>query len=625
MATTDQKTALPASVTVLFPRTDDGAPADTPTAYEIHIDTAAPPGLADDPAGFDGTRVLRSGVVATWSGGSSATNDAELQALAERIAHDWYAWQMAPLDAVYHGPAIWEPDGGHDLIFDHGAGTFQTRVCRGPWLDHLDQAGFLTPANSTVNVKGGTTAITSFAASTIDFDATYTTITNSPTGEANVELQVASATTGGVLTNTSQTIAGAKVFTNGAIFGDDIAISAEDVAPIYKPVTINALGEALTIELYDDVPTRHGYLQFYYDSSIAKSILRLIGDVGVDVAFGITDSIGFWVGASGTDPIGNKFAGGICTSISTTVGASGTDSIGNIFYKGLCTTVGSGSGGGTGDMSGPSSSVDGEIALFDGATGKVLKRAAGSGGVEATSGVYSTYTLTAAGKALLDDASASDQRTTLGLGSLATLSSVTTTEIAAATLVTESDGIASNDNDTTLPTSAAVKDYVDDAVAAGTGAPAGAIVMYGGSDTPTGWLRCDGSAVSRTTYAALFAVIGTTWGAGDGSTSFNVPNFAGRSPIGQGTGTGLTNRVQGTTGGTETHTLTTAQIPSHTHGPPAGESWDGFWCYDDTGTKTLAGGTVYSGASRGATGATGSGEAHNNMAPWLAISFLIKT
>jgi len=71
--------------------------------------------------------------------------------------------------------------------------------------------------------------------------------------------------------------------------------------------------------------------------------------------------------------------------------------------------------------------------------------------------------------------------------------------------------------------------------------PAGTMVMYGGSTAPSGWLLADGSAVSRTTYAALFAAIGTTYGVGDGSTTFNLPDFRGVFPKGAGT----TNRAAG--------------------------------------------------------------------------------
>ncbi len=67
--------------------------------------------------------------------------------------------------------------------------------------------------------------------------------------------------------------------------------------------------------------------------------------------------------------------------------------------------------------------------------------------------------------------------------------------------------------------------------------PVGIISPYGGASAPAGWLLCDGSAVNRTTYAALFAVLGTTYGAGDGSTTFNLPDMQGRVPIGAGTGT----------------------------------------------------------------------------------------
>lgn len=88
----------------------------------------------------------------------------------------------------------------------------------------------------------------------------------------------------------------------------------------------------------------------------------------------------------------------------------------------------------------------------------------------------------------------------------------------------------------------------------------GAIIMYGGAAAPSGYLLCDGTAVSRTTYAALFAVVGTTFGVGDGSTTFNLPDLRGRFPLGKAAaGTGST---LGGTGGALDHTHTG---PSHTH------------------------------------------------------------
>lgn len=94
--------------------------------------------------------------------------------------------------------------------------------------------------------------------------------------------------------------------------------------------------------------------------------------------------------------------------------------------------------------------------------------------------------------------------------------------------------------------------------------PAGAIQAYGGSSAPTGYLLCDGSAVSRSTYADLFTAIGTTYGAGDGSTTFNIPNLKGRVPVGRDSAQTEFD-VLGETGGAKTHTLTTAEIAAHQH------------------------------------------------------------
>lgn len=97
--------------------------------------------------------------------------------------------------------------------------------------------------------------------------------------------------------------------------------------------------------------------------------------------------------------------------------------------------------------------------------------------------------------------------------------------------------------------------------------PIGAIQAYGGSTAPYGWLICDGSAVSRTTYSALFSVIGTTYGTGNGSTTFNLPDLKGRTLVGVGNSgaTGATSHTLGQKAGEETHALNQTELPSHSH------------------------------------------------------------
>ena len=239
--------------------------------------------------------------------------------------------------------------------------------------------------------------------------------------------------------------------------------------------------------------------------------------------------------------------------------------------------------------------------------------------------------------------------------------------------------------------------------------PAGTISAYAGSSTPTGWLAADGSAVSRTTYAPLFAAISTTYGSGDGSTTFNIPNLSGRSIYGSGSSTtvmtfvsrssntvtvtgvdalsfnenqtgtlvaysapsgamtGLTSgnsyyliRISNTTfqlasslanaiagtaislssdgtgtqtftttvtsltaaqhGGEQTHALTAAQIPSHTHNNNAilgSASGTDETSSTNDGSSTPA-------ANRPTDGGTGGDTAHNNMPPFLALNYTIK-
>lgn len=122
--------------------------------------------------------------------------------------------------------------------------------------------------------------------------------------------------------------------------------------------------------------------------------------------------------------------------------------------------------------------------------------------------------------------------------------------------------------------------------AIGSTMPPGTICAFGYAGTIAGWLDCDGSAVSRTTYATLFGLIGTTWGAGDTTSTFNVPDFRGRALIGDGTGSGLTARVIGQSSGTETHTMTASELVAHTHtGTTAGHSTD----HVHTGTTDAGG------------------------------------
>ena len=87
--------------------------------------------------------------------------------------------------------------------------------------------------------------------------------------------------------------------------------------------------------------------------------------------------------------------------------------------------------------------------------------------------------------------------------------------------------------------------------------------MYAGSVAPSGFLMCDGSAVSRSTYSDLFEAIGTTYGAGDGSTTFGLPDLSGRVVIGVSSTHALSS-----TGGEENHTLLSSEMPEHSHEVP---------------------------------------------------------
>lgn len=165
--------------------------------------------------------------------------------------------------------------------------------------------------------------------------------------------------------------------------------------------------------------------------------------------------------------------------------------------------------------------------------------------------------------------------------------------------------------------------------------PPGVVWMDTGSTAPTGWLQCDGSSVSRSTYADLFARIGTDYGngLGDGLT-FTVPDFRSRVPVGVGTGVG--GGATGTTGtkptggatlfswlrglwkGADTHQLTAAEMPSHTHN---------YNVRSSTGVFTGPGANGWDGVSTngGTTTSAGSTQPHNIIQAGLGINFIIKT
>jgi len=167
--------------------------------------------------------------------------------------------------------------------------------------------------------------------------------------------------------------------------------------------------------------------------------------------------------------------------------------------------------------------------------------------------------------------------------------------------------------------------------------PPGVIAPYAGATAPAGWLLCYGQAVSRATYAALFAALSTTYGAGDGSTTFNVPDLRGRSPLGlDNMGGSSANRVTATaadslggSGGAETHTLTTTEMPSHRHTLNSNSS-GAVGNRLDFGNGLAAGATHFGYidadvAARQYLSNTGGDGAHNNMQPYLALSYIIKT
>ena len=155
--------------------------------------------------------------------------------------------------------------------------------------------------------------------------------------------------------------------------------------------------------------------------------------------------------------------------------------------------------------------------------------------------------------------------------------------------------------------------------------PTGAIIPYAVTAAPSGYLLCNGAAVSRSTYAALFAIVSSLYGDGDTSSTFNVPDLRGKFMGGWDAGTSVLTSVTtgmvegnviGNSGGAQAVTLAVAQIPSHTHTVAYGTGGSGSDVKID-GTPDPTG-TIN-------TGSTGGGGAHSNIPPALIVNFVIKT
>ena len=155
---------------------------------------------------------------------------------------------------------------------------------------------------------------------------------------------------------------------------------------------------------------------------------------------------------------------------------------------------------------------------------------------------------------------------------------------------------------------------------AGDTLPIGSMMPYGSTTIPENWLLCNGQAVSRTTYSDLFAVIGTSYGDGDGSTTFNLPDKQGRVSVGLSSSETEFNLL-GKKDGAKKHTLTIDEMPSHTHGVPQSHPYN----YSSDSHYTLVRQSYdHSTEYNVDTSETGGGQSHNNLQPYEVDCWIIK-
>ncbi len=158
------------------------------------------------------------------------------------------------------------------------------------------------------------------------------------------------------------------------------------------------------------------------------------------------------------------------------------------------------------------------------------------------------------------------------------------------------------------------------------------IRIFAGTFAPTGWALCDGQLMPISQNTALFSLLGTSYG-GDGTSTFALPNLQGSAPLQQGQGPGLSLRVLGETGGEQSVTLLQAEMPAHNHGvqadttatnlttAPANATWSK--APGRTPPPLYATGAPNTPRSPLATSIAGGSQPHNNMPPYLGLTFII--